>query len=170
MQSDEGYSGPNDNYPSDDTNFYDDEDNDDYYHSEGHIRDFPEPCDGDQCQNWINKIKDFQPSYRGGGGGGGGATFIFKVNPENPSQLIPLLIAGKEEQFKTLNFFGAISLIFTKLQPKYNVRFRSYKNLSRKLFCPCSFIASTTHNPVIFVFSNNKNDSRWWWRYGRSLQ
>merc|ERR1719336_2798477 len=45
-------------------------------------------------QDWMAKIKDFKPSYQGGGGGGGGATFIFKVDPDEPKNLIPLIIAG----------------------------------------------------------------------------
>ena len=79
MQADEGTNtaAEDDDYEE----FYDEDD--DYYHSEGHIRDFPEPCQGDQCRDWMMKIKDFRPSYKGGGGGGGGATFIFKVSKEN---------------------------------------------------------------------------------------
>ena len=57
-------------------------------------RDFPEPCTDQDCDNWIDKIQDFRPSYQGGGGGGGGATMIFKVSESDPSHLVPLVIAG----------------------------------------------------------------------------
>ena len=57
-------------------------------------RDYPEPCMEEDCDNWIDKIQDFRPSYQGGGGGGGGATMIFKLSDSDPSQLVPLVIAG----------------------------------------------------------------------------
>ena len=66
----------------------------DYDEYSGVPRDFPEPCTDQDCDNWIDKIQDFRPSYQGGGGGGGGATIIFKLDDEDPSKLIPLIIAG----------------------------------------------------------------------------
>ena len=44
------------------------------------VNEYPETCTGEDCKDWMVKIKDFRPSYQGGGGGGGGGTFIFKVN------------------------------------------------------------------------------------------
>ena len=76
MQADEAVGH---GYDSDE--WYDDEEED--YHTEGHPRDYPEPCIGDQCRDWMVKIKDFRPSYKGGGGGGGGATMIFKVSSKH---------------------------------------------------------------------------------------
>ena len=43
------------------------------------VNEYPETCTGEDCKDWMVKIKDFRPSYQGGGGGGGGGTFIFKV-------------------------------------------------------------------------------------------
>ena len=43
------------------------------------VKEISETCTGDDCKDWMVKIKDFRPSYQGGGGGGGGGTFIFKV-------------------------------------------------------------------------------------------
>ena len=66
----------------------------DYDEFSGVPRDFPEPCTEEDCDNWIDKIQDFRPSYQGGGGGGGGATIIFKVSDSDRSKLVPLIIAG----------------------------------------------------------------------------
>lgn len=82
MQSDQSYRhstqqryyGPQ----SDDPDMYEEEEED--YHTEGHKKEFSEPCEGEGCRDWMVKIKDFRPSYQGGGGGGGGATLIFKVS------------------------------------------------------------------------------------------
>ena len=66
----------------------------DYDEYSGVPRDFPSPCTDQDCDNWIDKIQDFRPSYQGGGGGGGGATIIFKLDQAQPSRLVPLIIAG----------------------------------------------------------------------------
>ena len=57
-------------------------------------QDYPKPCTEENCDDWITKIQDFRPSYQGGGGGGGGATIIFKLDQEEPTKLVPLIIAG----------------------------------------------------------------------------
>ena len=53
------------------------------------VNEYPETCTGDDCKDWMVKIKDFRPSYQGGGGGGGGGTFIFKVT--EPSQDLTII-------------------------------------------------------------------------------
>jgi len=58
------------------------------------VKEISETCTGDDCKDWMVKIKDFRPSYQGGGGGGGGGTFIFKVDENDPTRLVPLIIAG----------------------------------------------------------------------------
>ena len=83
MQSDQSYTTSNHQRyygaQSDDPDMYEEEDD---YHTEGHKKEFSEPCEGEGCRDWIVKIKDFRPSYQGGGGGGGGATLIFKVSQD----------------------------------------------------------------------------------------
>ena len=80
MQSDQSYRSSNHQRyygAQSDEPMYDEEDD---YHTEGHKKEFSEPCEGEGCRDWMVKIKDFRPSYQGGGGGGGGATLIFKVS------------------------------------------------------------------------------------------
>lgn len=83
MQSDQSYKrSTHQRYygaQNDDPDMYEEEEEEDY-HTEGHVKSYSEPCEGEGCRDWMVKIKDFRPSYQGGGGGGGGATFIFKVS------------------------------------------------------------------------------------------